>query len=92
MRWLPAALLLCACDPPDPAESCAAYAASLLSCYEAADVPVPEGSTEAELCPAETLLAGEAYLCMETVYAGEEANCGTPKGLTAIAVDLDRCL
>lgn len=85
--WL---LLLAACAPADPAETCPPHVDALRACYEAADVEVPEGRTVEDLCAEDVLLDGDAYLCMTEAW--EAGDCATDEGLVAIGVAVQRCI
>jgi hypothetical protein len=82
--------LLAGCAPPDPIETCPPHVEALAACYERADLAVPEGNSEPELCAEEVLLKGAVYLCFTEAW--DEGDCGTEKGIVALGVALERCI
>ena len=87
---LPVFLLVAACQPPDPTETCPAYVEALAGCYEAAEVAVPDDVRADVVCPADALLDGATYVCL--AEAAEAADCSTDRGVVDLGVELDRCL
>lgn len=87
---VPVCLMLAACQPPDPAEACASYAAALAACYDEAGGEPPAGVSEAALCTEDDGLDGDAYTCL--TRAAEAGDCASDRGLVELAGELDRCL
>ncbi len=84
------AVFLAACAPPEASETCPPHVEALEACYARAEVAVPEGNTEAELCADDVLLGGSIYPCFTEAW--EAGECGTEQGIVALGVALERCI